>query len=72
MIAAAHHPAGVAGREIAMYVPSWIGFVGFVLLMLFTAFFLAGNLWVAVGLMIPAYALVILESKYTRGLIRAR
>ena len=54
------------------YVPSWIGAVGFVLMMIFCGAFLGGQLWFAISVLIPCFALVVLESRYERGLIGTR
>jgi hypothetical protein len=54
------------------YVPSWIGAAGFVLMMIFCGAFLGGQLWLAVGLLIPCFALVVLENRHERGLMGTR
>jgi membrane-bound ClpP family serine protease len=54
------------------YVPHWVGVVGLVLALLVCGTALAGLLWLTVLLMIPAFALVIVESRYERGLIGTR
>ena len=54
------------------HVPQWIGLVGLVLMLIFCGAFLAGMLWMAVPLLIPLFALFVLEYRYERGLIRAR
>ena len=54
------------------YVPSWIGAVGFVLMMIFCGAFLGGQLWFAISVLIPCFALVVLESRYERGLVGTR
>jgi membrane-bound ClpP family serine protease len=51
------------------HVPRWIGFAGFVLALIFCMSFLAGQLWGAIALLIPGFALVVLENRYERGLI---
>jgi Flp pilus assembly protein TadB len=48
--------------------PHWIGQVGLVLALIFCGAFLAGQLWLAVLLMIPLFALVVLENRYERRL----
>jgi membrane-bound ClpP family serine protease len=53
-------------------VPRWIGHVGLVLALLLCGTALAGQLWLAVLLMIPSFALVVLESRCERGLIGTR
>jgi membrane-bound ClpP family serine protease len=47
-------------------VPHWIGAVGFVVMMVFLLAFLGGALWLAVLLLIPGFALVLLEIRYQR------
>ena len=54
------------------YVPSWIGAVGFVLMMIFCGAFLGGQLWFAIFMLIPCFALVVLENRYEQGLIGTR
>jgi membrane-bound ClpP family serine protease len=54
------------------YIPRWIGYVGLVLSLIFCGAFLAGQLWFAVLLMIPCFALVILENRHERGLMGTR
>ena len=54
------------------YIPSWIGQVGLVLTLIICGAFLGGWWWVAVLLMIPGFALVILENRYERGLMGPR
>ena len=54
------------------YVPSWIGSVGFVMLMIFCGAFLGGGWWFSILLLIPCFALVIIENRYERGLIGTR
>jgi hypothetical protein len=54
------------------YVPSWIGAVGFVLMMIFCGAFLGGQLWFAIFVLIPCFALVVLENRYEQGLIGTR
>jgi hypothetical protein len=51
------------------HVPHWVGFAGFVVAMIFCLAFLAGQLWAAVLLLIPGFALVVLENRYQRGLL---
>jgi hypothetical protein len=45
-------------------VPRWVGGIGFVLVMAFCVAFLAGQLWIALPLLIPCFALVIIENRY--------
>ena len=47
-------------------VPSWVGFAGLVLMLIFCGAFLGGELWFAVFLLIPCFALVLLENRYER------
>jgi membrane-bound ClpP family serine protease len=47
-------------------VPHWIGYAGLVLSIIFCGSFLAGEMWLAVLLMIPCFALVVLENRYER------
>ena len=54
------------------HVPSWIGYIGFMLMMIFCAAFLGGQLWFAVFLLIPCFVLVVLENRYERGLMGTR
>jgi hypothetical protein len=54
------------------YVPHWVGLVGLVLALLLCGSALAGQLWLAVLLMIPCFALVIVENRYERGLMGTR
>jgi membrane-bound ClpP family serine protease len=53
-------------------VPHWIGQVGLVLGLLLCGAFLGGALWLAVLLMIPCFALVLIESRYEQGLMGTR
>jgi membrane-bound ClpP family serine protease len=50
-------------------VPRWIGLVGMVLVLVLCGSALAGQLWLTVLLMAAGIALVVLESRYQRGLI---
>ena len=54
------------------HVPHWIGQVGLVLSLILCGAALGGQLWFAVFLLIPCFALVILENRYERGLIEPR
>jgi hypothetical protein len=54
------------------YVPTWIGSAGFVLSMVICGAFLGGAWWLAILLLIPGFALVVLENRYERGLIGTR
>ena len=54
------------------HVPRWTGHVGIVLGLILCGAFLGGQLWLAVLLMIPGFALVVLENRYERGLMGAR
>lgn len=54
------------------HVPNWIGQTGLVLALLFCGAFLGGWLSVAVPLLIPLFALVVLENRYERGLMGTR
>lgn len=51
------------------YVPHWIGLVGLVLSLIVCGSFLAGAWQLAILLLIPLFALVVLESRYERGLM---
>ena len=51
------------------YVPRWIGYLGFVVALIFCAAFLGGGWWIAILLLIPSFALVVLENRYERGLM---
>jgi hypothetical protein len=53
-------------------VPNWIGHTGLVLALIFCGAFLGGLLWVAVPLLIPLFALIVLENRYERGLMGTR
>ena len=53
-------------------VPGWIGFVGLVLMLILCGAFLGGQLWFAIFLLIPCFALVVLENRYEQGLIGTR
>lgn len=67
------HGWDVAFGDLSMtHVPHWIGPVGFVLMMVFCGAFLGGALWLAISLLIPCFALVIIESRYERGLTETR
>jgi hypothetical protein len=46
--------------------PRWIGYVGLVLMLIFCAAFLGGAVWVAILMLVPLAALVVLENKYAR------
>jgi hypothetical protein len=46
--------------------PHWIGQVGLVLALIFCGAFLAGAWWLGVLLLIPLFALVVLENRYER------
>lgn len=52
--------------------PRWIGFVGMLLTLAFCGFILAGQLLLGVLVMIASIALVVLESRYDRGLMGVR
>ena len=54
------------------HVPLWIGYVGLALSMIFCGSFLAGQLWVAIVLLIPLFALVVIENRYERGVMETR
>lgn len=54
------------------HVPHWIGLVGMVLALILCGAALGGDLWFALFLLIPCFALVILENRYERGLIGRR
>ena len=47
-------------------VPRWIGSTGFVLMLIFCGSFVGGALWFAILLLIPCFALVVLENRYER------
>jgi membrane-bound ClpP family serine protease len=47
-------------------VPRWIGSTGFVLMLIFCGSFVGGMLWFAILLLIPCFALVVLENRYER------
>jgi len=51
------------------HVPHWIGQVGLVLSLIFCGSFLGGAWWVGVLLLIPLFAVVVLENRYERGLM---
>lgn len=53
-------------------VPHWIGQVGMVLSLIFCGAFLAGAWWVGILLLIPVFALIVLENRYERGLRETR
>jgi|307.fasta_scaffold28881_3 hypothetical protein len=53
-------------------VPGWIGFVGLVLMLILCGAFLGGQLWFAIFLLIPCFALVVLENRYERALMGTR
>jgi hypothetical protein len=53
-------------------VPRWIGLGGMVLVLVLCGSALAGLLWLTVLLMIAGLALVVLESRYQRGLMGPR
>jgi membrane-bound ClpP family serine protease len=53
-------------------VPRWIGLVGMVLVLVLCGSALAGLLWLTALLMIVGIAMVVLESRYQRGLIGTR
>jgi len=40
--------------------------------MIFCGSFLAGQLWVAIVLLIPLFALVVIENRYERGVMETR
>jgi hypothetical protein len=46
--------------------PHWIGLVGLVLSLILCGGFLAGAWWLSVLLLIPLFALVVLENRYER------
>jgi hypothetical protein len=48
--------------------PHWIGQVGLVLSLIFCGSFLAGAWWFGLILLIPLFALVVLENGYERRL----
>ena len=48
------------------HVPHWIGFVGLVLMLILCGAFLGGQLYLATFLLIPCFALVIIENRYER------
>jgi len=48
------------------YVPAWIGFAGLVLMLLFCGAFLAGEWWLGIPLLIPCFALVVIENRYVQ------
>jgi membrane-bound ClpP family serine protease len=50
-------------------VPHWIGLVGMVLVLVLCGAALAGQVWLAVLLMMAGIAMVVLENRYQRGLI---
>lgn len=54
------------------HVPHWIGQVGLVLALILCGAALGGQLFFALFLLIPCFALVILESRYERGLMGRR
>jgi len=54
------------------HVPHWVGTVGLVLGLLFCGAFLAGEPFLALFLMLLALALVVVESRYERGLMGTR
>jgi hypothetical protein len=54
------------------HVPKWIGLVGLVLALIFCAAFLGGMLWVAIPLVIPLFALIVIENRYERGVMGTR
>jgi len=58
------------GEIIAMpHVPHWIGLVGLLLSFVLCGSILAGQLWLFVLLIVLGLALVVVESRYARGLI---
>jgi hypothetical protein len=47
-------------------VPHWIGATGLGLSLIFCGAFLAGSVWLALFLLIPLFALVVIEDRYQR------
>jgi hypothetical protein len=61
------------GEVIAMpHVPHWIGFVGLLVSFIMCGALLFSQLWLFVLTTVLGLALVVLESRYERGLIRTR
>lgn len=58
------------GHDDAAIVPKWVGFVGFVLVVIFAFSAFTNSVWFMFLALVACFVIVIVENRYERGLWR--